>query len=94
MRGNQSPSLALHRAADVLGDALSIPSARSAPTRPSIYAHKRVPRTRGGLLARIDSWFWRQQQRAVEAYLAQSQDVFEVERRMRDLERTIGSRFY
>jgi hypothetical protein len=33
-------------------------------------------------------------QRAREAYLAQSRDVFEVERRMRDLERDIGSRYY
>ena len=42
----------------------------------------------------LDTWFWKQRQRAREAYLAQSQDVFEVERRVRELERDIGSRYY
>lgn len=78
--------LALHRGADVLGAALFAP--------PRSHGHKRVARARSGLLARIDAWFWRQRQRTVEAYLAQSQDVFEVERRIRDLERNIGSRYY
>ena len=50
--------------------------------------------TRGRLLDRLDAWFWRQRQRADEAYLAQSQDVFELERRMRELERSVGSRYY
>jgi hypothetical protein len=77
--------LELHRAADVLGDAFS--------ARPRAAAHKRVP-PRSGLLARIDAWFWRQRQRALDAYLGQSQDLFELERRIRDLERNIGSRYY
>ncbi len=80
------PMLSLYRGADVLGDALC--------ARPRTGAHKRVPRTRSGLLARIDAWFWRQRQRAMETYLAQSQDVFELERRIRDLERSVGSRYY
>jgi hypothetical protein len=75
----------LHRGVDVLGDAL--------PVRPRAAAHKRVP-PRSGLLARIDAWFWRQRQRALDAYLGQSQDLFELERRIRDLERNIGSRYY
>ena len=41
----------------------------------------------------LDTWFWNQRQRAREAYLAQSQDLYEVERRMRELERDGGSRF-
>jgi len=41
----------------------------------------------------LDTWFWKQRQRARDAYLAQSQDVFEVERRMRELERDTGRRF-
>jgi hypothetical protein len=86
MPRNHSPILALHRGADALGDALA--------ARPRGGAHKRVPRTPGGLLARIDAWFWRQRQREMEADLAQSQDVFELERRIRDLERDIGSRYY
>ena len=35
----------------------------------------------------IDRWFSRARQRDVESYLAQSRDVFELERRIRDLER-------
>ena len=46
------------------------------------------------LLDRLDAWFWRQRQRADESYLARSQDVFELERRMRELERSVGSRYY
>ena len=47
-----------------------------------------------GILERIDRWFWRQSLRERERYLARSQDVFELEERMRRLERTIGSRYY
>lgn len=82
-----SPVIPFHRGADMLGDALS------GPVRPRTAAHKRVP-PRSGLLARIDAWFWRQRQREMEAYLAQSQDLFELERRIRDLERNVGSRYY
>jgi len=46
------------------------------------------------LLQRLDRWFWRQQVREREAYLAQSQDIFELEERMRGLERGLGSRYY
>ncbi len=35
----------------------------------------------------LENWFYRQQLKDREAYLAQSQDIFEVERRMRDLDR-------
>ncbi|MEP6943885.1 MAG: DUF3563 family protein [Betaproteobacteria bacterium] len=53
-----------------------------------------APTPRKHWLDVLDTWFWKQRQRARETYLAQSQDVFEVERRMRDLERDIGSRYY
>lgn len=46
-----------------------------------------------GLFERIDRWFWRQAQRDRERYLAGSQDVFELERRMRRLERAVRSGF-
>jgi len=36
---------------------------------------------------RLDQWMWRQHTRDVEAYLAGSEDVFEVERRLKALER-------
>ena len=45
-----------------------------------------------GILARLDRWFWRQEQKAREDYLAQSQDVFDLERRMAALERGTISR--
>jgi hypothetical protein len=40
-----------------------------------------------GLLERFDRWMANARQRDVERYLAQSQDVFDLERRIRDLER-------
>jgi len=46
------------------------------------------------LLQRLDRWFWQQQVREREAYLAQSQDIFELERRIRHLERAVGGRYY
>ncbi len=47
-----------------------------------------------GLLERIDRWLWRQQVRDREAYLAKAQDIFELEDRMRRIERMVGSRYY
>ena len=44
-------------------------------------------------LGRLDDWFWRQQQRQREAYLAQATDIFDLEERMRRLERS-GGRSY
>ncbi|MFO1312117.1 MAG: hypothetical protein U1F41_08650 [Burkholderiales bacterium] len=35
----------------------------------------------------LDNWFYRQSLRSREAYLAQSQNIFELEARMRDLDR-------
>ena len=48
----------------------------------------------GGILERIDRWFWRQQMRDREAYLAGAHDIFELEERLRRLERSVGSRYY
>jgi hypothetical protein len=60
-------------------------------------AAKRRPRAAntpaGGLLARLDAWFWRQAQRDREAYLARASDIFELEHRIRRLEREEGRRF-
>jgi hypothetical protein len=49
---------------------------------------------RRGLFARIDQWFERRQQRAIEAYLATSQNVAEVETRMRNLDRRAQYPYY
>jgi hypothetical protein len=40
-----------------------------------------------GWLDRFDTWLWRQELRSFEAYLAQSADIFDLERRQRALER-------
>jgi len=47
-----------------------------------------------GLLDRLDAWFWRMEQRAVEEYLGKAQDVYDLEVRIRDLERAPMSRYY
>ncbi len=39
-------------------------------------------------LSRVDTWFWKQEMKRREAFLAQSADIFDLERRMRMLERT------
>jgi hypothetical protein len=44
--------------------------------------------TRLHALDRLDRWFWRQRQKDREQYLARATDVADVERRLRDLERT------
>ena len=93
MANQEFPIFALHHGATLLGDALMLmpqddrrkrSQSRSAPENT----------TRRNLLDRLDAWFWRQRQRTDESYLAQSQDVFELERRMRELERSVGSRYY
>ena len=43
-----------------------------------------------GMFAALDRWLWKQRVRETEAWLAQSQDVFELEARIRQLERGSG----
>lgn len=38
-------------------------------------------------LTRLDTWLWKQEMKRREAFLAQSADIFDLERRMRMLER-------
>jgi hypothetical protein len=40
-----------------------------------------------GLLDRIDHWFWTLEQRALEAKLAQATDIYDLELRIREIER-------
>jgi hypothetical protein len=80
------PLLALHRSADLLGTTMSLPIDRPRA--------RSISRPRVSWLERIDRWFEAQRRRSREAWLAQSQDVFELERRIRELERTTGSRYY
>jgi hypothetical protein len=46
-----------------------------------------------GFLERLDRWFWAQQQRDLEAYLAQSADIHDLEQRMKNLERSAWHRY-
>jgi hypothetical protein len=90
MANQEYPIFALHRGATLLGDAL-MPQIRRGDHGPSRSEPATV--TAPGLLDRLDAWFWRQRQSAHETYLAQSQDIFDLERRMRSLERSAGSRY-
>ena len=49
---------------------------------------------RRGLLERLDHWLWKHEQREVEAHLAKSTDIYDLEARIRDLERGVLYRYY
>jgi hypothetical protein len=54
----------------------------------------RAPKQRSdGFFDRLDGWLWRQAQREQHAYLARSRDIYDLEQRIRRLERFRGSRF-
>jgi hypothetical protein len=55
---------------------------------------KPVEPARAGWLDRLDAWFWRQEQKDREAYLAESRDIFELERRIELLDREGIARYY
>jgi len=44
--------------------------------------------------AALDRWLWKQRMRETEAWLAQSNDVFELEARLRELERRGPTRIW
>jgi Protein of unknown function (DUF3563) len=71
-------------------DALPANAERREPIAPAnVGPSKRAPRE--GLVQRLvnalDNWFYRQRVREREAYLAKAKDIFELEYRMRQLER-------
>lgn len=90
MANQEYPIFALHRGATLLGDVMLPKFTRDAAARST--GGPSAP-TVSRLFERLDSWFWRKRQSAREAYLARSADVFEVERRIRALERGAGSCF-
>ncbi len=63
------------------------------PKRETAHAPTASPQRRT-LFERVDAWFWRQQQEDREAYLARSRDVFELEQRIKALERGEIARYY
>ena len=100
MHSDRSLFSALNAGTLMLADALSFNARDGAGATAALGAHlarsraASAPTPRRPWLDVLDTWFWKHRQRAREAYLAQSQDVFEVERRMRELERGIGSRYF
>ena len=52
-----------------------------------------APPPRRRLLDRVDHWFWKRDQRALEAHLGKASDVFDLEARIRDLERGVPYRY-
>ena len=60
-----------------------------APVAPTVLAPKRArqPGVLQRVLEAIDGWFYRQRLASREEYLSQAQNVFDLEARMRDLER-------
>ena len=90
---------------DVIAEALGRP--RKTPSRPGWFARlgakfwRRQLRGVDAYIERADSvsealdrWLWKQRARETEAWLAQSKDVFELEARMRELERRPPTRIW
>jgi hypothetical protein len=63
----------------LVAEALRTPAAGAPPAAAPTRLHA---------LDRLDRWFWRQRQKDRERYLARATDVADVERRLRELERT------
>ena len=70
-------------------DALPSNVDQRGPVAPAVLAPKRAPRA--NVLQRgigvLDNWFYRQRIASTDRYLAQAQNVFELEQRMRELAR-------
>jgi hypothetical protein len=74
-----------------------LPSAGAALARTDADRAQRaaeLPERQRGWLARLDDWCRAQQRRDVEAYLAQSTDVYDLEVRMRTLDRSAFHPYY
>ena len=70
-------------------------AARAARKPSTVAAEAAAPvEARKSLLDRLDAWHFRQAQREREAYLARSKDVFDLERRMRAIDRGTMGRYY
>ncbi|HVO88927.1 MAG TPA: DUF3563 family protein [Casimicrobiaceae bacterium] len=85
MRNELFPQTAPVAFFNMVVDVLSRPTLDGAP--------EEAPGPKAGWLDRLDDWLWRQQAREREAWLAQSSDVFELERRIEELDRGTPSLF-
>ena len=57
-------------------------------------AESQAASPRQGLLERLDRWFWMHEQREVEAHLSKATDIYDLEARIRGLERGVTYRCY
>jgi hypothetical protein len=53
-----------------------------------------TPVRRRGFLERLERWFWAQQQRDLETYLARATDVYDLEARIHAIERNKSIPYY
>ncbi len=60
---------------------------RAEAPSPRTHASDGASATQFGWLDRLDTWFWKQEMKDREAFLAKSIDIFDLEQRMRCLER-------
>lgn len=77
----------------LLASALATPMGKPAARRHQDAAPAAAPAPATGLLDRLDDWFWRIEQRAIERHLAKAQDIYDLECRIRDLERASIRRY-
>jgi Protein of unknown function (DUF3563) len=82
----------------LIAKALMFPARQSDPIehRPSDAAPAlaKTPVPPRGLLERLEYWFWAQQQRDLEAYLARATDVYDLEARIHAVERNKSIPYY
>ena len=71
-----------------------LPTSPSAAPAPTTTRDAAATAPHGNWLDRLDHWFWQRRQHALEAYLAQSHDVFELEARIRGIERRSPHPYY
>jgi hypothetical protein len=77
-----------------MANALSLPARKPEKAAVPASAATASPEPGRGFLDRLDAWFWEQDQRARESYLGKAKDVYDLEARIRDLERGVTCRFY
>ena len=82
----------------VIAKALTFPSPQAGSFERRDAALPPVPEKtsvhRRGLLERLEYWFWAQQQRDLEAYLSKATDVYDLEARIRAVERNKSIPYY
>ena len=81
-----------HRASPFAHMIFLVGEALIGPIAPSASSPRRAKTQRRSWLDRLDSWAWRQHQKEREAWLAQSQDLSELEARLRALDRGVWPR--